>query len=342
MYGADARTNTLPGTTDRPRPASYPPAPRPLPFTSATTRSATVTRVTDRAGHPEQVVSPIRYAWALGLRMAYREVGTGDPVVFLHGNPTSSYLWRDVLERVAHHGRCVAPDLVGMGASDKLPDSGPDSYRFVEHRRHLDALLDRIGVHERVVLVGHDWGGVLAMDWARRHPEAVRGIAYLETLVAPVSWDGPNAPDPGLFGPLRGPDGERLVLAENVFVEKVLQAGTRRPLAAFEMDAYRAPYREPGESRRPTLTWPREIPIDGEPADVAEIVTRNAEWMAASPVPKLFVNGDPGALLTGPLRERCRRWPAQQEVTVPGLHFLPEDSAPEIGVALHTWLNRLP
>jgi haloalkane dehalogenase len=284
----------------------------------------------------------VRYARVHGLRMAYREVGTGDPVVFLHGNPTSSYLWRDVLGRAARHGRCVAPDLVGMGASDELPGSGPGSYRFVEHRRHLDGLLDALAVTERVVLVGHDWGGVLAFDWARRHPGAVRGIAYLETLVAPVSWDGPNAPDPGLFGPLRGPEGERLVLEENVFVEKVLPAGTLRTLSAEEMDAYRAPYRTPGESRRPTLTWPREIPIDGDPADVEEIVTRNAEWMASSPVPKLFIDGDPGALLTGPLRERCRRWPAQREVTVRGLHFLPEDSATEIADALDAWLPTLP
>jgi haloalkane dehalogenase len=257
--------------------------------------------------------------------------------VFLHGNPTSSYLWRHVLDQVAPLGRCLAPDLVGMGDSDKLPGAGPGSYRFVEHRHYLDALLDQLGMHERVVLVGHDWGGVLAMDWARRHPAAVRGIAYLETLVGPVSWAGPNAPDPGLFGPLRGPEGERLVLEENVFVEKVLPAGTRRALTAAEMDAYRAPYRQPGESRRPTLSWPREIPIDGEPADVTDIVLRNAEWMASSPVPKLFVNGDPGALLTGPLREQCRRWPAQREVTVPGLHFLPEDSAPQIAHALTTW-----
>jgi haloalkane dehalogenase len=273
--------------------------------------------------------------------MAYREVGQGDPIVFLHGNPTSSYLWRNVLGRVAHRGRCLAPDLVGMGASDKLPGSGPGSYRFVEHRRFLDVLLDELGVHERVVLVGHDWGGVLAVDWARRHPGAVRGIAYLETLVAPVSWAGANAPDPGLFGPLRGPDGERLVLDENVFVEKVLPAGTARELTVEEMDAYRDPYREPGESRRPTLTWSREIPIDGEPADVHEIVEQNAHWMASSPVPKLFVDGDPGALLTGPLRERCRRWPVQTEVTVPGLHFLPEDSAPEIAAALDVWLGAL-
>lgn len=287
-------------------------------------------------------MSPLRYEQVRGLRMAYREEGTGDPVVFLHGNPTSSYLWRDVLGRVAGHGRCLAPDLLGMGASDKLPGSGPGSYRFVEHRDHLDVLLGRLGVHDRVVLVGHDWGGVLAMDWARRHPGAVRGLAYMETLVGPLSWAGANAPDPGLFGPLRGAAGERLVLTENVFVEKVLQAGTLRPLTGEEMDAYRAPYREPGESRRPTLTWPREIPIDGDPADVTEIVSRNAEWMAASAVPKLFIGGDPGALLTGPLRDACRRWPAQREVTVRGLHFLPEDSAGEIADALVAWLPTLP
>jgi haloalkane dehalogenase len=288
------------------------------------------------------MASPVRYAQVHGLRMAYRELGTGDPVVFLHGNPTSSYLWRNVLGRAARHGRCLATDLVGMGASDKLPGSGPGSYRFVEHRRHLDGLLDALGVADRVVLVGHDWGGVLAFDWARRHPGAVRGIAYLETLVAPVSWDGPNAPDPGLFGPLRSAEGERLVLEENVFVEKVLPAATLRTLTDEEMDAYRAPYRAPGESRRPTLTWPREIPIDGDPADVDEIVARNAEWMASSPVPKLFIDGDPGALLTGPLREQCRRWPAQREVTVRGLHFLPEDSAAEIADALDAWLPTLP
>jgi haloalkane dehalogenase len=192
------------------------------------------------------------------------------------------------------------------------------------------------------VLVAHDWGGVLAMEWARRHPDRVRGLAYLETLVAPVSWSGANAPDPDLFRPLCGPEGEHLVLVANTFVEKVLPAGTVRALTDEEMDAYRAPYRTPGESRRPTLTWPREIPIDGEPADVAEIVSQNAAWMASSQLPKLFVNGEPGALLTGPLRERCRQWPNQQEVTVPGLHFLPEDSGAAIADALRGWLPTLP
>ncbi|QNE17347.1 haloalkane dehalogenase [Kribbella qitaiheensis] len=284
----------------------------------------------------------MRFAEVDGLRMAYREVGTGRPIVFLHGNPTSSYLWRNILEPVSHHGRCVAPDLIGMGASDKLPTPGPVGYRFADHAGRLDKFLEAVGIRDDVVIVGHDWGGVLGVDWARRHPGAVRGIAYLETLIAPVSWDSDNAPDPALFKALRSSAGEHLVLTDNTFVEKVLPAGTIRQLSGEEMDAYRAPYLEPGESRRPTLTWPREIPIDGEPADVHETVTHNAEWMASTTVPKLFINGDPGALLTGPLRRQCRTWPNQQEVTVPGLHFLPEDSPTQITKALTTWLTNLP
>jgi haloalkane dehalogenase len=283
----------------------------------------------------------LRYADVLGTRMAYREVGRGEPVVFLHGNPTSSYLWRDVLGHVAPLGRCLAPDLVGMGASAKLPGTGDDRYRFVEHRRYLAGFLDALAPG-RVTLVGHDWGGVLAVDRARAHPETVRGIAYLETLVAPVSWDGPNAPAPDLFRPLRTAAGEDMVLRDNVFVETVLPAGTVRTLTGAELDAYRRPYRRPGEDRRPTLTWPREIPVDGAPADVHRIVAANAEFMARTAIPKLFLDGDPGALLTGPLRELCRSWPHQREVTVPGLHFLPEDSPHLIGAAIADWLRTLP
>lgn len=277
----------------------------------------------------------------LDSEMFHRECGSGPPIVFLHGNPTSSYLWRNVLGPVGEHGRCIAPDLIGMGRSRKRPGSGDDRYRFVEHRRYLDAFLDRIVPDDDVVLVGHDWGGVLAIDRARRHPHRVRGIAYLETLVAPVTWAGENAPDPALFGALRSPAGEDMVLRDNVFVEKVLPAGTARSLTEAEMGAYRAPYVTPGEDRRPTLTWPREIPIDGAPADVHEIVAANAEWMSGSPVPKLFVNAEPGALLTGPLRELCRGWPNQTEVTVAGVHFLPEDSPAEIAGHLAAWLPGL-
>lgn len=275
--------------------------------------------------------------------MAYRHCGAGDPLVFVHGNPTSSYLWRGILGAIEHLGWCLAPDLIGMGLPQSVPDSGAASYRFVEHRDFLEALLEELGVIERVVLVGHDWGGVLAIDWARRHPAAVRGIAYLETLTGPVSWDGPTAPSPDLFGALRTSAGEQLVLVENVVVEKLLPAGTRRRLSEEEMETYRSPYREPGESRRrPTLTWVRQIPIDGEPSDVHDIVVTNGAWMATSSVPKLFINGDPGALLTGPLRQTARTWPNQREITVPGLHFLPEDSPDAIGAALLDWIPTLP
>lgn len=270
-----------------------------------------------------------------GTRIAYREAGSGPPVVFLHGNPTSSYLWRDVLDPVSAIARCIAPDLAGMGGSGP---STTGTYRFADHSRYVDKFFEALGLTSNVILVGHDWGGVLATDWARRHPDAVKGIAYLETLVAPVTWDSPNAPAPELFRRLRSPEGEQLVLEENVFIEVVLQGGTLRKLSDGELTTYRAPYAEAGESRRPMLTWAREIPIDGAPADVHDIVAANAAWMAQSRVPKLFINGDPGALLTGPLRELCRSWPNQQEVTVPGLHFLPEDSAAAIATALLDWI----
>lgn len=287
-------------------------------------------------------MTELRYVEVHGARMAYREAGRGDPVVFLHGNPTSSYLWRNVLGHVSPAGRCVAPDLIGMGGSDKLPGTGDDRYRFVAHCRYLAGFLDALAISERVTLVGHDWGGVLAVDWARAHPAAVRGIAYLETLVAPVSWDGPNAPDPALFRPLREAAGEEMVLRDNVFVETVLPAGTVRTLGPQELDTYRRPYRRAGEDRRPTLTWPREIPIDAAPADVHRIVADNAEFMGRTRIPKLFLDGDPGALLTGPLRALCRSWPEQRETTVPGLHFLPEDSPDLIGRAIADWLRDLP
>jgi haloalkane dehalogenase len=278
----------------------------------------------------------------LGRSMSYRECGNGDPIVFLHGNPTSSYLWRQIIGRVAHLGRCLAPDLLGMGASAKVDEPGDDGYRFVGQRRHLDALLELVEAASRVTLVGHDWGGVLATDWARRHPDQVRGVAYLETLVAPVSWRDDNAPDPVIFRALRSASGERMVLADNFFIEQVLPAGTLRSLTDAEMNAYRAPYLEPGESRRPMLTWAREIPIDGHPADVHEVVAANAEWMGKSQIPKLFVNAEPGALLTGRARELCRQWPNQTEVTVPGLHFVPEDAPDQVVAALVGWLADLP
>jgi haloalkane dehalogenase len=278
---------------------------------------------------------------ALDRQMAYVDVGAGDPIVFLHGNPTSSYLWRNVWPHCQELGRCLAPDLIGMGDSDKLPDSGPDRYTFVEHRRYLDAWFDRLGLTPGVTLVVHDWGSALGFDWARRHPDAVKGIAYMEAIVAPTTWAAFPAAAADIFRAFRSPEGEKLVLDDNVFVEAVLPGGILRRLSDEEMAEYRRPFAEPGEGRRPTLTWPRQIPIDGEPADVADIVTVYADWLASSPVPKLFVNAEPGAILTGPQRDLCRTFPNQQEVTVSGVHFVQEDSPEEIGTAIAAWYGNL-
>ncbi len=269
--------------------------------------------------------------------MAYVDVGEGDPIVLLHGNPTSSYLWRNVIPHLEPVGRCVAPDLIGMGDSAKLEPSGPDRYRFVEHRRYLDALLDAVGATERVTLVVHDWGSALGFDWAHRHPEAVRGIAFMEAVVAPAP--GP-LPEP--FASLRSPAGEKMILDENFFVEQVLPRGMLGTLAPEDHDEYRRPFAAAGEGRRPTLTWPREIPAAGEPADVAAIVDDYAQWLATTPLPKLFVKGDPGVVLSqGPAVDFARSWPNLTEVTVRGLHYLQEDSADAIGAAIAGWLDKI-
>ncbi len=274
----------------------------------------------------------------LGKRMAYVEVGTGDPIVFLHGNPTSSYLWRNIIPYVAGAGRCIAPDLIGQGDSGKLDDSGPDSYTFVQHREYLFALLEQLGVTGNATLVVHDWGSALGFDWARQHPDAVKGICYMEAIVRPIgSWDEWPENARGVFQGFRSEAGEEMVLEKNLFVEGVLPNAIIRDLSPEEHDEYRRPFGEPGESRRPTLTWPRQIPIAGEPADVVAIVAGYAEWLATSPIPKLFVNAQPGAILTGAQREFCRTWPNQTEVTVSGTHFVQEDSSDEIGAALADW-----
>src|SRR5262250_1412600 len=281
----------------------------------------------------------------LGREMAYVEVGerAGDPIVLLHGNPTSSYLWRNVLPHLEPQGRCIAPDLIGMGDSDKLPESGPGAYRFVEHRRYLDALLEALEVHERVTLVIHDWGSALGFDWANRHREAVKGIAYMEAIVGPQSWDHWDK-----FGmrpvlqSLRSDAGEAMVLQDNFFVEKILPGAILRKLSAEEMAEYRRPFAEAGEGRRPTLTWPRQIPIDGDPADVSAIAAAYADWLATSDLPKLFVKAEPGLLVAGGANLNfARSLPAQTEVTVAGLHFLQEDSPHEIGQAIAGWSRAL-
>jgi len=279
----------------------------------------------------------------LGREMAYVEVGEGDPIVLLHGNPTSSYLWRNVLPHLQPRGRCIAPDLIGMGDSDKLPDSGPASYRFVEHRRYLDALLEALDVHERVTLVVHDWGSALGFDWANRHREAVKGIAFMEAIVAPQGrdhWDKMGM-RPALEA-LRSEAGEAMVLQNNYFIEEILPNAIMRKLSNEEMAEYRRPFAEPGEGRRPTLTWPRQIPIEGEPADVTAIVTAYADWLKTSNIPKLFLRAEPGGILAGgKVLEQARSLPAQTEVTVKGVHFVQEDSPDEIGSAIAAWMKTL-
>lgn len=274
-----------------------------------------------------------------GRTMSYVEFGQGDPIVFLHGNPTSSYLWRNIAPAVADHGRCIVPDLIGMGDSDKLPDSGPDSYRFVEHRRYLDALLDQLGVNDRVVFVVHDWGSALGFDWSRRHPDAVRGLAYMEAIVAPMSTQEFHARE--VFTEVRSPAGEAMVLQDNLFVEEIFPRSIQRDLTDDEMAEFRRPFLRPGEDRRPTLTWPRQIPLDGQPEDVTQIVSDYSNWLSSNRIPKLFINAEPGALLTGRMRELCRTWPNQREVSVTGIHFIQEDSPGHIAAALKLWLSEL-
>lgn len=279
----------------------------------------------------------------LGREMAYVERGQGDPIVLLHGNPTSSYLWRNVLPHLEQSGRCIAPDLIGMGDSDKLPDSGPGSYRFVEQRRYLDALLETLEVRERVTLILHDWGSALGFDWANRHRDAVKGIAYMEAIVQPQGWDHWDDMKMRPFlQALRSEAGEVMVLQNNFFVEKILPGAILRRLSSEEMAEYRRPFAEPGEGRRPTLTWVRQIPIGGEPVDVAAVVAAYAEWLAASSVPKLFLKAEPGALLGGGANlDFARSWPAQTEVTIRGVHFVQEDSPDEIGRAIAEWMKAL-
>lgn len=280
-----------------------------------------------------------RYVAVDGLELAAVDVGEGDPIVFLHGNPTSSYLWRNVIPHVEHLGRCVAPDLVGFGDSAKLPDSGPGSYRFVESRKYLDATLNALGVTKNVTLVLHDWGSGLGFDWARRHPDAVAGIAYFEAIVAPRSWSQLTPEGESFFRRLRTTDGDRMALEENVFIESGLPGGVIRDLTEVEMAEYRRPFLRSGEDRRPTLTWPRQIPFDGEPADVNEIVADYSAWLSTSDVPKLLIDVSEGDTLSGDLLELARSFPNQAEATVRGRHFAQEDSPHEIGAALAAWIT---
>ena len=281
------------------------------------------------------------FAQVHGKRIAYLEAGTGDPIVLLHGNPTSSYLWRNVIPELEGCGRVIVPDLIGQGDSDKLPASeGPDRYSFDVAFEYLDGLLRTIGADHNVTLVIHDWGSGLGFHWARLNPERVKGIAYMEAIVMPITWEDWPEGARGIFQGFRSAKGEDLVLQRNMFVEAVLPSSILRDLTEEEMNAYRAPFDTP-EHRQPTLNWPRQIPIEGEPAHMVALVEAYGAFMAASPIPKLFINADPGSILVGKQREFCRSWPNQTEVTVKGLHFVQEDSPAEIGQAVAAWYAAL-
>jgi len=273
--------------------------------------------------------------------MSYVDEGSGDPIVLLHGNPTSSYLWRNIIPHLSEIGRCVAPDLIGMGDSDKLKNSGPDSYSFREHQKYLDALLDEIGVTANVTFVIHDWGSALGFDWAYRYPDRVKSIVYMEAILFHYEWTDWPEDARRIFQGFRSPAGENMILDKNVFVELVLPNSVMRELTPSELDVYRRPFLNPGEDRRPTLSWPRQIPIEGEPKEVVDIVTAYSQWFSTCDIPKLFINADPGSILVGRARDFCRTWSNQEETTVPGLHFVQEDSPDEIGQAIANFIQKL-
>jgi haloalkane dehalogenase len=287
----------------------------------------------------------LRYREIAGKRMAYVDEGNGPDgttVVFQHGNPTSSYLWRNVMPHLEGLGRLVACDLIGMGGSDKLSPSGPDRYHYAEQREYLSGLWDALDLGDRVVLVLHDWGSALGFDWANQHRDRVAGIAFMEAIVTPMTWADFHSSVRDVFQGFRSPNGESMVLEQNIFVEGVLPGAIRRRLSDAEMDHYRRPFANVGEDRRPTLSWPRNIPIDGEPAEVVAVVEEYGSWLAESDVPKLFINADPGAIVTGRIRDYVRSWRNLTEITVPGVHFIQEDSPDEIGTALAQFVRQLP
>ena len=279
-----------------------------------------------------------KYVTVLGKKMAYCEIGEGDPIVFQHGNPTSSYLWRNIMPHLETHGRCIAIDLIGMGDSEKLEDSGDNTYSYHIQKKYFDACLEELGIHDNITLVIHDWGSALGFHWAQEHPSQVKGICYMEGIVMPLTWEDWNQDAKGIFQGFRSEAGTEMILRKNLFIEAVLPGSIIRDLSAEEMDEYRRPFINELD-RRPTLDWPRHIPIENHPKDICEIVKSYGEWMSVNEIPKLFINAEPGAILTGQQREFCRTWKNQTEVTVSGSHFIQEDSPHEIGSAICEWLN---
>jgi haloalkane dehalogenase len=268
----------------------------------------------------------------LDTTMAFIDEGHGPaPVLFQHGNPTHSTLWRNVIPHVSGTHRTIAPDLVGMGRSGKAP--GGD-YRFATHAKYLSAFIERVLPEGQIHLVGHDWGGALLFDWARANEARVASITYMETIVCPLDWSDWPERARAVFQAMRGPAGEEMVLAKNVFIEKIFPGSVLRTLDAETMNLYRRPFGEPGEERRPMLTWPRQLPLGGEPEEVVAIARANTDFLARTPIPKLFIDAEPGSILVGRQRDVCLDFPNQRTVKVKGLHFIQEDSPAEIGEAI--------
>ena len=274
--------------------------------------------------------------------IAYAESGSGDPIIFLHGNPTSSYLWRNITPHLESQGRCICIDLIGMGDSDKLDNPDENSYQFEEHYHYVNAAIESLTNGENITFVIHDWGSALGFNWCYHNPDSVKGIAYMEAIVKEMTWEDWRDEAKGIFQGFRSDAGESLKQEKNYFVERVLPGSIIRRLRDEEIEEYRRPFLNPGEDRRPTLSWPREIPIEGQPANVCKIVNQYAEWMQTNDIPKLFINAEPGAITTGRMRDFCRSWKNQTEVTVKGIHFIQEDSPDDIGKAISTWYKNIP
>ena len=276
-----------------------------------------------------------------GKRIAYDRTGQGSPIVFLHGNPTSSYLWRNIVPHLESVASCYVFDLIGMGDSDKLDKSGPDSYGFEEHFEYLDKAINEVVTDDKITLVLHDWGSALGFHWAFKNQDRVNGIAYMEGIVKELKWEEWNEESRSLFQAMRSDAGEELILEKNIFIEKILTGSIIRDLSHEELETYREPFNQPGEDRRPMLSWPRQIPIEGEPNNVCKIVSEYSDWMSKNNMPKLFINAEPGAIIQGSVRDFCRSWNNQSEITVKGIHFIQEDSPNEIGSAIQEWYEKI-
>ncbi len=276
----------------------------------------------------------------LGKNMTYVEKGEGRPIIFQHGNPTSSYLWRNIIPHLENQGRCIAIDLIGMGDSDKLEDEGDNTYSYHVHKKYFDACLEELGIKDDITFVIHDWGSALGFNWAYDNKNSVKGICYMEGIVKTISWDDWPEDGKSIFQGFRSEAGEDLILKKNLFIEGVLPGAIIRNLSNKEMDLYRKPFLKEIE-RRPTLDWPRQIPIDNKPKGVCKIVEDYSLWMSINKIPKLFINANPGSILKGEQREFCRKWKNQEEVTVKGSHFIQEDSPEEIGEAISNWYRNL-